>query len=160
MGKKEIGFLILSFLFTSCAGVPRFTNVRQTDETSNTPSVKQEPAPDKDLNSYDETIPLDILTGTASYYAEPYNGRRTSDGEIYDMNSLTAAQQDLPFNTIVRVTNLGNQKSVILRINDRGFLKKGRIIDVSLEAAKRLGMVAAGTANVRIDVLKYGDSQK
>jgi rare lipoprotein A len=112
------------------------------------------------LEKYENTVPLDIFTGTASYYAGQYNGRRTSNGEVYDMNSLTAAHQDLPFNSIVRVTNIDNQKSVILRINDRGWLKRGRIIDVSLEAAKRLSMVGSGTAKVRVEVLKYGESSK
>lgn len=160
MGIREIGFVILSFLIASCgAAVPRFTNEGQSGAGRDIPTATQAPS-SEELKRYENVVPLDIFTGTASYYAEQYNGRRTSNGEVYDMNSLTAAHQDLPFNSIVRVTNLENQKAVILRINDRGWLKKGRIIDVSLEAAKRLSMIGSGTAKVRVEVLKYGESLK
>jgi rare lipoprotein A len=99
------------------------------------------------------TIPA-VQTGIASYYAEKFNGRRTSNGEIYDMHALTAAHQSLPFNSIVLVTNLENNKSVKLRINDRGPFVKDRIIDVSLAAANQLDMIGTGTAQVRIEVLR------
>ena len=154
---KKIGFIILSFLVASCgASAPRFTNERYWGEKKVITSEKKESPPDNNLEEYEDAKPLDTFTGVASYYADQYNGKRTSNGEIYDMNSMTAAHQDLPFNTIVRVVNLENQKSVILRINDRGPLKKGRIIDVSLEAAKQLEMIGKGTVNVRVEVLKYG----
>jgi rare lipoprotein A len=94
-----------------------------------------------------------VEEGIASYYAEEFNGRKTSNGEIYDMNTLTAAHQTLPFNTRVRVTNLDNGKSVIVRINDRGPFKDQRIIDLSLEAARSIGMIGPGTARVRIEVV-------
>jgi rare lipoprotein A len=157
MNANKIIFVILSFILASCsASVPRFTNERYAGEKKIERSHKEEYHPDKDLSEYKDAVPLDVFTGVASYYADQYNGRRTSSGEIYDMNLMTAASQDLPFDTIVRVINFENQKTVILRINDRGPLKKGRIIDISLEAAKRLEMTGKGTANVRVEVLKYG----
>jgi peptidoglycan lytic transglycosylase len=93
------------------------------------------------------------LEGVASYYSDEYNGRPTSSGEIYDMHAMTAAHRTLPFGTRVLVHNLDNGKSVEVRINDRGPFKAGRIIDVSLEAAKRLGMIGPGTARVRLELL-------
>jgi rare lipoprotein A len=98
----------------------------------------------------------DSETGTASYYADKYHGKRTANGETFDMHALTAAHPSLPFNTIIDVTNLANDKRVRLRVNDRFPGTAGRVIDVSLEAAKRLGMIQSGTARVRIDVIKRG----
>jgi rare lipoprotein A len=94
------------------------------------------------------------LEGIASYYADEYNGRPTSSGETYDMHAMTAAHRSLPFGTMVRVTNVENGKSVDVRINDRGPFKAGRIIDLSLEAAKRLDMIGPGTAPVRLEILQ------
>ena len=96
------------------------------------------------------------LVGVASYYADDFHGHRTSNGEVYDEHSLTAAHRTLPFNTMARVVNLKNGKSVVVRVNDRGPFKKDRVIDLSLEAAKRLGLVTNGTASVRIEVLTLG----
>ncbi len=92
-------------------------------------------------------------TGIASWYGNPFHGRQTANGEIYDMNKLTAAHKKLPFNTKVRVTNLTNGKSVIVRINDRGPFVKGRIIDLSRKAARRIDMIGPGTAKVQLDIL-------
>ena len=96
--------------------------------------------------------------GVASYYADEFNGRTTSDGETYDMNSMTAAHRTLPFNTIVRVTNSVTGKSVIVRINDRGPFKDDRIIDLSYAAAKQMEMIGTGTAAVRLQVVTLGDT--
>ncbi|GAB4298147.1 MAG: hypothetical protein Kow0098_23150 [Ignavibacteriaceae bacterium] len=100
----------------------------------------------------------EIVTGVASFYAEEFNGRKTASGELYDMNDLTAAHINYPFNTIVRVTNLKNNLSVEVRINDRMPNFKGRIIDLSLGAAKRIDMVDDGLAQVKIEVLKWGNN--
>lgn len=91
--------------------------------------------------------------GTASYYGRELHGRRTSSGERFSKHKLTAAHPTLAFGTMVKVTNLDNGKSVTVRINDRGPSTKKRIIDVSYAAAKKLGMVATGTAHVRIEAL-------
>jgi rare lipoprotein A len=92
-------------------------------------------------------------TGEASYYANKFHGRRTASGERYDRTKLTAAHRTLPFGTMVRVTNLRNNKSVTVRINDRGPQKKSRIIDLSAAAARQIGMIAEGVAKVGIEVL-------
>ncbi|MBQ3670446.1 MAG: septal ring lytic transglycosylase RlpA family protein [Treponema sp.] len=89
----------------------------------------------------------------ASYYADKYNGRKTSSGEIFNMNAYTAAHKTLPFNTVVRVTNLENGKSVQVRINDRGPFVAGREIDLSKAAAAKIDMVKTGTAKVRLDIV-------
>lgn len=92
-------------------------------------------------------------TGKASYYAQKYNGHQTASGETYDMYAMTAAHRDLPFGTPIRVTNLQNGRSVVVRVNDRGPFKPGRIVDVSLAAAEQLGLILNGTADVQVDVL-------
>ncbi len=95
--------------------------------------------------------------GIASWYGEPFHGRRTSSGEIYDMHKLTAAHLTLPFGTIVLVTDLETGKSVVVKINDCGPYVEGRIIDLSFAAAEKLGMVRKGLAKVGLKVLKYPD---
>lgn len=88
--------------------------------------------------------------GQASYYADRYHGRRTASGERFDQQELTAAHRTLPFGTRVRVTHLGNGRETVVRINDRGPFRRGRIIDLSRRAAEELGMVRSGTAPVRL----------
>lgn len=89
--------------------------------------------------------------GIASYYADSLHGNPTASGEPYDRDALTAAHRDLPMDTMVKVTNLDNDESVVVRINDRGPHTDERIIDVSGAAAEKLGMIDAGTATVRIE---------
>jgi rare lipoprotein A len=98
------------------------------------------------------------LEGLASYYAEPYHGRPTASGEIFDSYSkLTAAHRTLPFNTMVRVTNKKNGREVDVRINDRGPFVGGRVIDLSLRAAREIDLVRFGVAPVKLRILKQGD---
>jgi len=92
-----------------------------------------------------------VQEGTASYYGQALHGRHTASGERYSKYKLTAAHRTLAFGTRVKITNLKNGKSVIVRINDRGPSSKKRIIDISTAAAKKLGMIRAGTAKVRIE---------
>lgn len=100
-------------------------------------------------------VPSSELEGLASYYAEPYNGRKTANGETFDTyQALTAAHRTLPFNTMVRVTNKTNGRQVDVRINDRGPFVKGRVIDLSLLAAKQIDLVGPGVAPVKLTVLK------
>jgi rare lipoprotein A len=95
------------------------------------------------------------LEGLASYYAEPYHGRKTANGETFDTyQELTAAHRTLPFNTFVRVTNKANGRAVDVRINDRGPFIDGRVIDLSLRAAREIDMVRAGVTPVVLLVLK------
>ncbi len=91
--------------------------------------------------------------GTASWYGLDFHGKRTASGEVYNMYDYTAAHKTLPFGTYVRVQNLDNGRSVVVRINDRGPFVKDRIIDLSYAAAKAIGMVGPGTARVRITVV-------
>jgi rare lipoprotein A len=93
------------------------------------------------------------VVGVASWYGQPFHGRRTASGATFNMNAFTAAHPSLPFGTRVRVTNLDNGRSVILTINDRGPFVKPRIIDVSWRAAKALGFVRKGTTRVRIELI-------
>jgi rare lipoprotein A len=94
-----------------------------------------------------------VEEGIASWYGIPFQGRRTSDGEIYEMHDFTAAHRTLPFNAIVRVTNLRNGKQTEVRINDRGPFVANRVIDLSLSAAQALDMVGTGTAPVRLEII-------
>lgn len=96
------------------------------------------------------------FTGRASWYGKDFHGRPTASGEPYDMAALTAAHQTLPFGSRVRVTNLANGRSVVVVINDRGPYAEDRLIDLSHAAAKRLGIVEDGVAEVRIDVIAEG----
>ena len=93
-------------------------------------------------------------TGLATWYGNEYANRNTSSGERFDPSQLTAAHRTLPFNTHVKVTNLENGESVVVRINDRGPFVKGRIIDLSNEAAKRIHMIGRGFVKVRLDVVR------
>lgn len=94
-------------------------------------------------------------TGVASWYGEPFHGRTTASGERYDQEGLTAAHRSLPFGTWVRVRNLGNGRTVRVRITDRGPFVDGRIIDLSRAAARSLRMIGSGTARVRVTVVEY-----
>ena len=96
------------------------------------------------------------LSGIASYYADDFHGRKTANGETFDMHDLTAAHRTLPFNTKLRVRNLDNNLVVMVRINDRGPFKDNRVIDLSLEAAKRIGLIANGTAPVELEIIELG----
>jgi rare lipoprotein A len=92
-------------------------------------------------------------TGLASYYHSAFHGRRTASGETFNQNALTAAHRTLPFGTLVRVINLRNQRSVIVRVNDRGPLRKSRVIDVTPKAARELGFLGRGMTQVKIEVV-------
>ena len=104
-------------------------------------------------------IPLSVSAqskGKASYYGNSVHGRRTSDGSRYHKDSLTCAHRTLPFGTLLRVRNLQNGREVVVRVTDRGPFVKGRIVDLSMAAAKQLGMVAQGVA--RVEVTRVGAS--
>jgi rare lipoprotein A len=96
-------------------------------------------------------------SGEASWYGGKFQGRKTANGEIFDTNLLTAAHKTLPFNTIVKVTNLNNNRSVNVRINDRGPFVKGRVIDLSHAAAERIDITVTGIALVKLEILSLPD---
>lgn len=146
--RKCIIFLFLPalFFFLSCCSAKGTIKTTPLDEINNSSAVKE-----------------DIFqTGIASWYGGDFHGRRTAAGEIYDMNKLTAAHQELPFNTIVEVENIENGKRTPVRINDRGPFIKGRIIDLSYKAAQRLGLAEKGTAAVNLRIIdpRNGGSQE
>ncbi|NPA59181.1 MAG: septal ring lytic transglycosylase RlpA family protein [Epsilonproteobacteria bacterium] len=97
----------------------------------------------------------DIFRGRASWYGPKFHGKLTSNGEIYDMYAKTAAHKTLPMNTMVKVTNLSNGLSTVVRINDRGPFVQTRIIDLSKTAAKEVGLIADGTAPVKLEILGF-----
>lgn len=95
-----------------------------------------------------------IIQGKASYYGSEFNGRKTANGEIYDETALTAAHRTLPFGTVLRVTNLQNGLSVIVRINDRGPFHPNRVIDVSKSAAEEIDLIRYGVADIEAEILE------
>ena len=97
----------------------------------------------------------ETFTGTASWYGPNFHGNQTSNGEYYDMHAATAAHKTLPINTLVQITNLDNNLSTIVRINDRGPFVKNRIIDLSRQAALDIDMIKKGTAHVKLEVLDF-----
>jgi rare lipoprotein A len=95
--------------------------------------------------------------GIASFYSDRFHGRRTANGERYDKEGLTAVHPNLPFGTVIRVVNLQNDRAVEVRVNDRGRLRRGRILDLSRRAARELGFVHSGLASVELEVVAQGD---
>ncbi|HSR19115.1 MAG TPA: septal ring lytic transglycosylase RlpA family protein [Ignavibacteriaceae bacterium] len=131
-------FSIFSFIFFSCSS-SRFTS-------------------DKNKESrYEINRILKTSETIASYYADEFHGKKTASGEIYNMYDLTAAHINYPLGTVVRVTNLRNDRSVVLRINDRKPEGNNRNIDISYKAASELDMIDEGITKVRIEVIKWGD---
>ncbi|HXM97215.1 MAG TPA: septal ring lytic transglycosylase RlpA family protein [Candidatus Dormibacteraeota bacterium] len=116
------------------------------------------PTPGRSPKSARAIPPIPGFTeeGNASWYGAPFHGRRSSNGEIYDMHKLTAAHRTLPFETVVRVTNLNNGKSTIVRITDRGPFVGNRIIDLSQAAAREIESTGSGVVPVRLEVISSG----
>lgn len=125
----------LTLILSGCSSAPRFLS---NSDSGHGPNLSHQ------------------LSGFASYYGVEFNGRKTANGETFDMNDLTAAHRTLPFNTKLKVRNLTNDQEVVVRVNDRGPFKKDRVIDLSLEAARRIGLVATGTAPVALEILEIG----
>ncbi len=140
-------FIIIAW---SCAPNPRYTSSKDSGNRK----VPKNPTKQKT-----STHSQKVFTGTSSYYGKDFHGKLTANGEIFDMYGLTAAHKTLPLNTIVRVTNIENGKSLILRINDRGPYIDGRILDCSYGAAKKLEFVQMGTTEVKIEVIEWGDDE-
>ncbi|MBN1127538.1 MAG: septal ring lytic transglycosylase RlpA family protein [Chitinispirillaceae bacterium] len=179
MFPRILCFLAIVALLAGCASNARFsvTPVRKDDTRASVASGKKtavpvdaagasvtgekEPARVIPVHHPPLPTPDDKLktasfsqTGKASYYARKFHGRRTASGERYNMRELTAAHPRLPFGTRVKVTNLSNNRSVVVRVNDRGPHTKNRIIDLSLCAAEKIGMIGAGTATVVVESME------
>lgn len=140
----RVGLLFLMVLVVGCAhNRPATINVPPAPSPVPPPFADVQPVPP---GTYEEQ-------GVASWYGFPFHGRRAADGEIYDMNQPVAAHRTLPFGSVVRVTNLKNGRQTEVRIIDRGPFVGGRIIDLSLAAARSIDMVGTGTASVRLDLV-------
>lgn len=139
--------IVLAFLFNACS----ITNFNNTPDYQ---IIKDKPQNKKNYSKLSKSQIKHLKqVGIASYYGPKWNGRRTANGEILDLNKLTAAHKSLPFNTLVKVTDLETGKSIIVRINDRGPYVKGRIIDLTDSAARELGILQKGIAKVKIEVI-------
>lgn len=125
-----------AILFTSCSTAVKFTSANTT--------------------KYDDknTETVTVMYGKASYYGTEYEGKSTANGDTFSNREYTAAHKSLPFGSMVRVTNIANNKSVIVKINDRGPYAPGRVIDLSRKAAEELDMIRAGVIDVKIELLK------
>lgn len=130
-----LGFILITTLL-SCSPSPRYASPETPTKTTSKPSTKK--------------VKSD---GIASWYGPGFQGRKTANGEKFDMHALTAAHKELPFGTMVEVTNLDNGRKVVVRINDRGPFVKGRVIDLSKKAAQSIGMIEQGHAPVKLRIL-------
>jgi len=153
--KKLLLFLLVLVFLYGCTPAPVYHGGR-----NNVTGIGKKPEPDFSPSTYkDDTVYKKgmILKGEASYYGPHFHGKQTANGEIFDMNDMTCAHKSLPFNTILHVTLLSTGKSIEVRVNDRGPYKKQRIIDLSKEAAKRIGMLEQGTGMVSAKIIKLGE---
>ena len=159
--KYGLAVLVASVVFSGCAH-----RRRHVDATLPPPPAAAPPSPTPAPGNPPPTrrttprpapvypaMPGYVETGIASWYGHPFHGRQAADGEIYDMETMVAAHKTLPFQTWVRVHDLDNNKSVDVRIIDRGPFVDGRIIDLSHAAARAIDMVGPGLANVRMEVI-------
>ena len=145
--KNRIVFFVVLFFLISCTVSPRYN--------SSNSSYKKT----KSNNSTRKASNQTIYKGISSWYGPNFHGKLTANGEIFDMYGTTAAHKTLPLNSIVRVTNLENYKSLILKINDRGPYVGDRILDCSFGAAKKLGFDKQGTTTVKIEIIELGDGE-
>ncbi|MDD2896848.1 MAG: septal ring lytic transglycosylase RlpA family protein [Aliarcobacter sp.] len=160
-----LGLLLSIFLFTGCSqksyntDIDKFYKDTKNSKINNSREMHKytmRPYSVFGIKYYPFIANIgDKFDGIASWYGPDFHSKKTSNGEIYDMYDMTAAHKTLPMNTVVRVDNLENGRSVIVRINDRGPFVRGRIIDLSNKAAREIEMVGKGTAKVNITVLGY-----
>lgn len=159
----KILFLLPLFILSSCISASKFTS-KGNEEKEKSGEIRFSDEKNKEEKSGkhvesaagSDAVYLETVEAVASYYAHKFHGRKTASGEIYDMNSLSAAHINYPLGTIVKVTNIKNGKHVTLKINDRKPDTNGRAIDLSLQAAKEIEMVKSGIGLVRIDVIEWG----
>ena len=156
-------YILVFLIFAACSSAPRYgrTATSKVKKKYRTP-LKKNKSKSKAVFIDPKTVNTNVkhkkkMVGISSFYAEDFHGKLTANGEIYDMYGLTAAHKTIPLNTIARVTNLANGKSLILRINDRGPYIQGRMLDCSYGAAKKLDFIKEGKTKVQIDVIEWGD---
>ena len=143
---------LIGILVVACTSAPRYRNPESPPSPTTTAANPASAPPSS--NPREITTRGAYQVGRASYYAHKFHGRQTANGEIFDMYGLSAAHRELPLGTVIRVTHLGNGRSLKLRVNDRGPFVPGRILDLSLGAAQKLDMVEEGVAEVRIDIIR------
>ena len=141
----------VALMLTGCASEPRYTTGPRSERRVS-PRATARP-----LSASSRVRKGMVLSGISSFYGPDFHGKTTANGEVYDMYGVSAAHKTLPFNTIIRVTNLKNNRSLIVRVNDRGPYIKGRMLDLSYGAALKLGFVVDGTTRVKVVVLEVGD---
>ena len=160
--------LALSFFLTACghksvavkvppAPPPPPAASPEIPQVAEAPPVRQPVAPKEPADEIfipPDTKPIFVETGLASWYGAPYHNRTGSNGKLYDMNAMTAAHRTLPLGSIVRVTNVQTGNSALVRITDRGPFIPGRILDLSLAAAKKVDVWRPGVARIRVEVLQ------
>ena len=166
---KYVITIFAGILLVSCSSPIRLSNYPDSSQdfksSPNTSAASQRatmrPYTINGKTYYPTTVSVgDTASGIASWYGPNFHGKKTSNGETYNMNAMTAAHKTLPMNTMVRVTNLSSGAQTTVRINDRGPFVAGRIIDLSKAAATSIGMIGAGTARVKLEVVGfYGDGK-
>ena len=153
-------FLIIGILFIECTPAPRYkSGTLPKFASKEKEKLKSSKKNNKGTKQSTFNKSKTVYKGISSYYGSKFHGKLTANGEIFDMYGVTAAHKEFPFNTVVRVTNEKNGKSLLIRINDRGPYIAGRILDCSFGAAKKLGFVGEGTAKVKIEILEWGDGE-
>ncbi|MEA2028480.1 MAG: septal ring lytic transglycosylase RlpA family protein [Campylobacterota bacterium] len=138
---RLIALYILAFILTIIAITYDTGDNNENNQTQTTPPKTV------------QKTPIFLQEGVASYYADKFQGKPTASGELYDREVLSGAHKTLPFGTMVKVTRASNDKSVIVRINDRGPYSKKRVIDLSYRAAQEIDLILAGVATVKVEVL-------
>lgn len=171
-GSRKTGFALLVSLTTSCLALlyggctpaPQYT--RNSDRPYQQP--REQPVVEEEAREQGASLPFhpepsggfrqgQLLRGVASYYGPGFHGRLTANGEVYDQNGLTCAHKHLPFNTILEITYLGNGRKVRVRVNDRGPFVHGRIIDLSVGAARALGLMQDGVGEITAEIVRLGE---
>lgn len=153
---KFILLCVLSFSLFACSSSIRFSSKRSVRNLPETAGAK----PEEKFDEYSNVKPLETVTGTASFYADKFHEKITYSGEVYDMYGISAAHPTYPMGTIVRITKMYDGKIIILKINDKMPQRPDRIIDLSLGTAQKLEMVNAGLAEIKLEVLKWGEGRK
>ena len=140
---RNLGLIaIIMLLITGCSAHPRF---------------RDKPVPKRYEDRPANLKKGQTWRGLASYYGPKFHGKKTANGEVFDMHALTAAHKTLPFGTILEVTNLSNSRKCRVRINDRGPFIEGRIIDLSMGSAKKIDMIKDGVIKVELKIIKVGE---
>lgn len=152
--------VLIGALSVDCAPAPRYKSGNSSiisPKKEKEKSGKKQKVKQSKKKTFDKSKMM--YKGISSYYGPKFHGKLTANGEIFDMYGVTAAHKEFPFNTVTRVTNENNGKSLIIRINDRGPYVGDRILDCSFGAAKKLGFVGEGIAPVKIEILEWGDGE-